>query len=349
MKALVFDGKERIDYRTVDDPSLEDSNDAIVRVEVTAICGSDLHIYHGRETGLDRGTVMGHEFAGEVVETGENVSKVRTGDRVASPFTTSCGECFYCRRGLTARCVKGQLFGWVEGGEGLHGAQAEYVRVPMAGSTLMPLPAGIGYEQGLLLGDILSTGYFCADMAGVEPGGKYVVTGCGPVGLMAIASSTEQGAEEIYAVDSVEHRLELAERFGATAINFEETDAVEALMEAAGGRGVDAAMEAVGSNEAGRFCMDVVRPGGIISVVGVQTVSDFPFSPVEAYDKNLTYRVGRCSARYYMEKLIPMAGKRGEQLASIITHRLPLGEGVEGYRMFDRREDNCIKIILRPE
>lgn len=348
MKALIFGGKEKIEYRTVDDPRLKSRDDVIVKVALTAICGSDLHIFHGRETGIDRGTVMGHEFAGEVVETGENVSRIKEGDRVASPFTTSCGECFYCRQGLTARCERGQLFGWVEKGEGLHGAQAEYVRVPLADSTLMPLPDDIGYEQGLLLGDILSTGYFCTEMAEVGPGGSYMVAGCGPVGLMTIASAAERGAEDLWAVDSIDHRLKLAEEFGAKTVNLRETDPVETIRESSGGRGVDAAMEAVGSNEAGRLCMDVVRPGGIVSVVGVQTVENFPFSPVEAYDKNLTYRVGRCSARYYMEKLVPMARKRGKELTSIITHRLPLSEGVEGYRIFDLKEDNCVKIILNP-
>lgn len=348
MKALTFHGKKHIEYETVGDPAIEALTDAIVEVSLTSICGSDLHIYHERETGLDIGTVMGHEFVGTVVETGRDVRNLRRGDRVMSPFTTSCGECFYCRRGLTCRCINGQLFGWVANGIGLHGAQAEYVRVPLADSTLHVIPDWMALEEAVLLGDVLATGYFSADAAGIEPGDTCVVIGCGAVGLMAVLSARHLGAGMVYAIDSVERRLELAVRFGAIPLDFRKLDAVAAVRDETGGRGADAVLEAVGSIDAGRAAYELVRPGGTISVVGVHTENRLPFTQAEAYDKNLTYRIGRCPARHYMELLIPVLREKKYDIASIISHRLPLEEGPAAYEMFDKKEDGCTKVFLRP-
>src|SRR6188508_2712581 len=182
MQALTFGGIKKIVYQSVSEPQILEPTDAIVQITLSGICGSDLHVYHGRETGIDEGTVMGHEFVGTVIEAGNAVKKFFKGSRVLSPFTTSCGACFYCRIGLTCRCEKGSLFGWVQNGRGLHGAQAAYIRVPMADSTLVPLSNDLNEKKGLLLGDVFSTGYFCADNANIKPGGVYVVIGCGPVG-----------------------------------------------------------------------------------------------------------------------------------------------------------------------
>ena len=167
MKGITFQGRATVSYDTVPEPRIEQPSDAIVRVQAAAICGSDMHPYHERERGLDHGTVMGHEFVGEVVEVGDAVTTPRLGDMVCSPFTTSCGRCFFCERGLTCRCSSGQLFGWVAQGVGLPGSQAEYVRVPLAEGTLMCLPDGVSVAAALLMGDILSTGFFCAEGAGI--------------------------------------------------------------------------------------------------------------------------------------------------------------------------------------
>lgn len=346
MKALAFHGKKTLNYKSVADPQIEHPKDVIVKVLLSAICGSDLHVYHERETGLDYGTVMGHEFVGEIVETGNEVESFQRGDIVACPFTTNCGECFYCRIGLTARCTKGQLFGWVEAGFGLHGGQAEYVRVPLADSTLLRLPEHVSLEEGLLLGDIFSTGYFCADMAEINPNGTYAIVGCGPVGLLAIFGARELGAEKIYAIDSVPERLAMATQFGAIPINYQKENPVELIRGVTDGRGTDAALEVVGSQDAGRLAFDLVRPGGIISTVGVHTEKYVAFSPVEAYNKNITYKIGRCPARYYMEKLLPIVQSKKYDLTAIISHRLPLAEGVQGYEIFDKKLDNCIKVVL---
>ncbi len=348
MKALTFHGKEHIKYETVQDPTIESPHDVIVKVSLTAICGSDLHIYHEREKGQDHGTIMGHEFVGTVIEVGDEVHSFKKGDEVLSSFSTSCGECFYCRQGLTSRCIKGHVYGWVKNGVGLQGVQAEYVRVPLADSTLVAIPEHVTLEEALLLTDVFPTGYFGADAAEISPDGVYAVIGCGTVGLMGLIAAMDLGAKRIYAVDSIENRLALAQRFGATPINFMEEDPVAIIKDATNGRGADAVLEAVGSPEAERESIDIVRPGGIISVVGVPTEKHFTFSPVEAYDKNLTYKVGRCPALYYIDRLIPIVQERKYDLDSIISHRLPLHQGVNGYEIFDKKIDNCTKVLLIP-
>ncbi len=347
MKALTFQGKARVEISTVADPALQAPEDALVRNRVSAICGSDLHVYLGRETGIEPGTVMGHEFLGEVVEVGKGVKGLRAGDLVVSPFTTNCGECFYCRKGLTCRCIQGQLFGWVENGRGLEGAQAEYVRVPLADSTLVKLPPDVDVETALFLGDILATGFFCADMAEAGPEGVCAVVGCGPVGLFAVVGARERGAERVFAVDVLPERLALAERFGATPIDARKSDPREVVREATEGRGADAVLEVVGSPDATRLAFDLVRAGGIVSAVGVHTEAQFAFSPVEAYDKNLTYRAGRCPARHYMERLLPLVREKKYDLASIVSHRLPLADAVRGYDLFERKLEGCTKVLLR--
>jgi threonine dehydrogenase-like Zn-dependent dehydrogenase len=349
MKALTFHGKETIRYESVPDPRIESAGDAIIRVSLTAVCGSDLHVYREREKGQDRGTVMGHEFVGEVVEVGGAVTRFERGTRVLSPFTTSCGTCFFCRRGLTCRCEQGQLFGWVVQGVGLQGAQAEYIRVPLADSTLLRIPDGMTDEEALLLCDIVPTGYFCADRAGIAPEGTYAVIGSGPVGLMAIAGAREFGARRIYAVDPVSYRLEHAGRFGAVPIDPAQVDPADILREATEGRGADAILEAVGTEEATRIAFDLVRRGGTIAAVGVHGEESPPFMQSEAYNKNLTYRIGRCPARHYMERLVPVMQAKRYPFASIITHRLPLSEGRHAYRIFDQKLENCVKVVLHTE
>jgi threonine dehydrogenase-like Zn-dependent dehydrogenase len=348
VKALTFQAPRRLAVEEVEDPRIVEPTDVIVRVERAAICGSDLHVYHGREQGLDAGCVMGHEFVGRVVAAGRDVVGLDPGRSVYCPFTTSCGRCFYCREGLTSRCVAGQLFGWVQGGSGLHGGQAELVRVPLADATLLPIPEGVSADEALLLGDVLSTGYFCAEQAGVEPDGVYVVLGCGPVGLCAILGAREHGARNVFAVDRVAERLSLAVAFGAATIDSSVQDPREVLDEATEGRGADAVLEAVGSPSAHRLAFDLVRPGGTVAVVGVHNEPGFGFTPAEAYDKNLTYRVGRCPARRLMEQLIPLVQRREYDLTSLISHRLDLSRGVEAYRIFDEKLDGCVKVVLTP-
>jgi len=348
MLALTFQGIENVSIETLPDPQIESPGDAIVAIRLAGICGSDLHVYHGRESGLDHGTALGHEFIGEVVETGPEVQHLTSGSLVLSPFTTSCGDCIPCRRGLTARCQRGQLFGWREQGTGLHGAQAELVRVPLADSTLVEVPAGVSPEQALLAGDVLSTGYYCAQQGGVEPGANVVVIGCGPVGLMAILAARHLGAERIFAVDRLSERLQLAEQFGGHRVDLRNDDLVAVIEEATSGQGADVILEAVGSPEASRLALDLVRPGGTISAVGVHTEPQFAFSPVAAYDKNLTYRIGRCPARHTMDMVLPWLAEMENDPTVVISHRLSLSEGVRGYQIFANKTDRCTKVVLTP-
>jgi threonine dehydrogenase-like Zn-dependent dehydrogenase len=345
MRAITYHAPGDLRVERVPDPELLAPTDALVAVSLAAICGSDLHVWHGRERGLDAGTVMGHEFLGTVVEVGSEVTRLRPGSRVVSPFTTSCGACFYCDNGLPARCVHGQLFGWVQAGAGLHGGQAELVRVPLADSTLLSLPEDLAPEAGLVLGDVLSTGYHCAVLARVGPGAIAAVVGCGPVGLMAVLAARELGAARVFAIDAVPERLALAIRLGGEPVALgEATPSV--VREATGGRGADAVLEAVGTEAAARLAFDLVRPGGAIGAVGVHHEAAFPFSPGQAYDKNLTVSIGRCPARHYMERLLPIAARREAELRSVFTHRVGLDQGPAAYRTFDTKADGCIKVAL---
>lgn len=348
MQALTFGGKEIIEYSTVNDPQILQPTDTIVKITLAGICGSDLHVYHGRETGLDHGTVMGHEFTGNVEEAGNEVKKFKKGSRVLSPFTTSCGECYYCRIGLTCRCEKGNLFGWVQDGHGLHGAQAMYVRVPMADSTLFSLSNDLNEKKGLLLGDVFSTGYFCADNANIKPTSVHAVIGCGPVGLMTVIAAKHLGAENLFAIDVIPERLELAKRFGATPINASEINVREKILRETNGRGADSVMEVVGSEKTLKLAIELLRPGGTISSVGVHTAPHFSFSPAEAYDKNLTYKSGRCPAHYYAEKLLRDEAAQLFPIEEIITHQFSLEDGARAYEIFDKKSDNCIKAVLKP-
>lgn len=348
MLALTYEGIEEIIHQPAPDPKIIDATDVIVEISLSGICGSDLHVYHGRETGLDRGTIMGHEFVGKVIERGSEVKKFRTDARVLSPFTTSCGNCFYCRTGLTCRCEKGNLFGWVQAGHGLHGAQAQYIRVPMADSTLIPLSNDLSDEKGLLLGDIFSTGYFCAENAGITDSGTFVVIGCGPVGLMTIIAARHLGAQNLFAIDLSTERLQMAKAFGANPLMPNAGFVQQAIFNNTNGRGADAVMEVVGSREALRLAIDLVRPGGTISSVGVHTEKQFAFSPGEAYDKNLIYKIGRCPAHYYAQKLLKDEVIQRYPAEKIITHRFGLHEGPKAYEIFDKKLDNCIKAVLHP-
>jgi threonine dehydrogenase-like Zn-dependent dehydrogenase len=348
MKGLVYHGKGDIRCESVPDPTPPDVRSAVLKVERAAICGSDLHLYHADFPPELCVFTIGHEFVGEIVEVGSAVRELTVGQRVLSPFTTCCGRCFFCRRGLTSRCSKGQLFGWVEQGRGLHGAQAELVRVPLAEGTLAPIPEFVGSLEALLLGDVLATGYYCARQAAVAPGVTCVVIGCGPVGLMAVVGAQELGASVVFAVDSIPERLELAARFGAQPVDRLATDPVELVTEATDGRGADAVCEAVGSADALRMGVDLLRPGGTLSIVGVHNEPSFSLSPAEAYDKNLTLRIGRCPARALLDELLPLVRGGKYDLSSIVSHRLPLEQGRRGYEIFDKKRDGCTKVVLTP-
>ncbi len=346
MRALIFEHVGKVALAHVPDAELVDPTDVVVKVEVAGLCGSDLHVYRGHERGLDAGTVMGHELLGEIVAAGKAVAAFRVGDRVVSPFSTACGSCFYCRGGLPARCDRGQLFGWVANGAGLQGGQAELVRVPLADSTLVRVPAELPGVEALLVGDVLATGWFGAVNGGVAPGSIVAVVGCGAVGVCAVAAAGELGAARVFAVEPAADRRALAARFGATALSPDE--ALPASREATGGRGCDVVIEAVGSPQATQLAYDLLRAGGTLSALGVHVEPALAISPGALYDKNLTYRAGRCPARALMDELLPKVAAGRWPLGELVSHRLPLEDAVTAYQAFDRREPGWTKVVFEP-
>jgi S-(hydroxymethyl)glutathione dehydrogenase / alcohol dehydrogenase len=356
MKAVVLEKIGGVTLKDSPEPSLQNETDAIIRVTTAGVCGSDLHIVHGRDPGIRMGTIMGHEFVGIVEQAGSAVHNFRKGDRVLSPFTINCGDCFYCLRQLPARCIKSYCFGFVaEDGSGLEGSQAEYVRVPLASSTLLALPdkrndnTTLSDEQALFLGDIFSTAYSTAEGGMIQRGDTVVVVGCGHVGLLCILAAKLFEPAHIVAVDSVDYRVEKAREFGAQTVDPDPGRVLQLVRELTDGRGADAALEAVGHPSALDLAIHVIRPGGVVSIGGYHTQSTFPFPIQKAYTKNLTLKIGRCNARKYMQKLLPLVMEnRIPQLTEIITHILPLTEAEKAYEIFAERRDNAIKVLLKP-
>lgn len=356
MQALTFRGVRTVRHESVPEPEIEAPGDVIVRVRWAGLCGSDLHVWHGRERGIDRGTVMGHELVGTVVESGSAVTGFDVGDRVVSPFTTSCGSCPPCEEDLTARCLHGRLYGWVEGGLGLQGAQAEFVRVPLADGTLVRVPDGLPLDLALLAADILPTGAFGAALAGLEDVDEdettrepedFVVLGCGAVGLSAIlAARGHEGVGRIWALDLVPDRLDLAEHLGATPCLANDRT-VEAIRRATEGRGVAHALDAVGRPRAARMAWELLRAGGTLGIVGVHTEPHLPFSPVELYDKNVTLRTGRCSARSRLPETLDLLSRGELDATPILTHRVPLEDGPAVYEAFAERREGIVKAVFR--
>ena len=345
MKAVCFKDIEAVACLDIPDPHIESPTDAIVKTSLAGLCGSDLHPYWGREVGLDVDTVMGHEVVGTIAEVGSAVSNFKVGDHVFAPFSTSCGNCFYCKSNLPSRCEYSQLFGWVQDGAGLHGCQSEFVRIPHADGTLRKKPEGLSDIAALLLGDNFSTGFYCAQMAEVQPGRRYATIGCGTVGLLCIIAAKSMGAEVVYALDPVKSRQQQAESLGAIALNADE-NSVQMILDKTQGRGVDGVMELVGVPAAQELAFKLIRPGGIMSVIGCHCTPDFTFSPVDAYDKNLTYKTGRCPARYYMDLLTDRVAGGEFQIDQFVTHHFAPSDCVNAYDTFSLRKDGCLKAVF---
>lgn len=348
MQALTFHGVRDVRVQDVERPQLREPGDAILEVSLAGVCGSDLHQYHGREGRLDPGTVMGHEVVGRIVEVGEGVTQRAVGERVISAFTVNCGTCFFCTTGLTARCVHAELLGDVRAGHGLQGGQAAFVRVPFADASLAVVPDAIDDSLALLCCDVLPTGFHAANLARVREGGVAVVIGAGPVGLMAVLAAKHRGAREVIAIDAVPERLALAKRLGAVPANAYDGSARAEVNSVTDGRGADSILECVGSAAAGQLAYDLVRVGGAIGAVGVHHESHFAFSPGQAYDKNLAYRAGRCSARRWIDEIFPLVQTLPEEVSEVFSHTMPLADGPRAYDIFDRKVDGCIKVALKP-
>lgn len=388
MRALTYHGSKDVRVDNVPDPTIQEPDDIILKVTATAICGSDLHLYRGKIPQVKDGDIFGHEFMGIVEETGSAVTAVNKGDRVVIPFVIACGSCFFCSLNLHAACETtntgrgailnkkqippgAALFGYSHLYGGVPGGQAEYVRVPKANTGPFKIPDGLDDEKVLFLSDILPTGYQAASNAGITLGSSVVIFGAGPVGLMSAASARFLGADKIFMVDHHPYRLKFARsQYGVIPINFDEVDDVaEAIIEQTNGfRGVDAAIDAIGfeakgstvetvlttlkietsSGHALRQCIASVRRGGIVSVPGVYAGFLHGFLFGDAFDKGLTFKMGQTHVHVLLPHLLEQILAEKLKPEVIISHRLPLNDAAEGYRIFNEKEDNCRKVILRP-
>ncbi len=345
MRALVFHGPEDIRCETVPDPTPPDEHGAVVRIERTAICGSDLHIYHGHLS-PEAGYSVGHEAIGEVVEAGSAVSRFRSGDRVLVSGVIGCGECGPCRLGRVTSCERSgaAVFGT---NQGLPGAQAEALAVPMADASLCAIPDGVGPEQAVLLTDILPTGYLGAEGAEIQPGHDVAVVGCGPVGLMSILAASLFGPARIFALDSVPERLAAAEKLGAIPCDVS-GDADAKILESTGGLGPHSVIEAVGADVTIQKALALVRRGGVVSVVGVNTNLAFPFPMALALMKGITFRIGVCPVPRYWKHLVPLVAEGRIRPEFVFSHRMGLSEGTQAYDLFASRRDGVLKVLLDP-
>jgi threonine dehydrogenase-like Zn-dependent dehydrogenase len=345
MKAAVYGGEREVQVTDVPKPSIKASSEALVKVTLGAICGSDLHIYHGNIP-ISPGKVLGHEFVGVVEEVGSEVKRFKPGDRVVSSFFTSCGHCAYCRRGWFNQCVEKATFGFGEYYGDLGGGQSEYVVVPLADHSMEPIPAGMSDEQAIFVGDILATGYFGAERAEIKPGDSVAVIGAGPVGLMATMCAQLFGPARTFVVDMVDSRLEIAQELGGIPINAKEVHPVLTIQQQTGGLGADSSIECVGAEAAVDTAIRSVRGGGTISMVGVPAVVSGEFPYLDIWLKSLTFRAGWCNVQAYMRPLLDLIGAGRIKPEMIISHRMKLDDAAEAYRMFDAHE--ATKIVLTP-
>ena len=386
MRALVYHGANEVQVDTVPDPMLQEADDVIIRITATAICGSDLHLYRGKVPGMKSGDILGHEFMGEVVETGSGVTALQKGDRVVVPFVIACGSCHFCDMALYSACETtnpdrgtimnkkslrpgAALFGFSHNYGGVPGGQAEYARVPKANVGPIKIPDALSDEQVLFLSDILPTGYQAVLNADVGPGSSVAIFGAGPVGQMAAACARMLGAETIFMIDHHAYRLEFARAaYGVVPINFDDVDAAEVIISHTANRGVDAVVDAVGfeakgsaletaltnlklegsSGAALRQCIAAVRRGGVVSVPGVYAGFIHGFLFGDAFEKGITIRGGQTHVQRHMPTLLERIWEGKLQPQAIISHRLALEQAAEGYRLFDKKQDNCRKVILRP-
>jgi threonine dehydrogenase-like Zn-dependent dehydrogenase len=346
MRALVYHGPEDVRCETVPDPQPASTNDAVIKIERTAICGSDLHIYHGHFESNDRFT-LGHESIGEIVETGSGVSQFQVGDRVLVSGVVGCGACPPCRKGTVTACERG-VGGLVFGtNQGLPGGQAEALAVPNADVNLCRIPEGVSAEQAVLLTDILPTGYFGARGAEILPGQDIAVVGCGPVGLMAILSAQLFGPARIFALDAVPERLAVAKSLGAIPCDIND-GAAEKIFEATGGLGAHSVIEAVGANASIISALELVRRGGCVSVVGVNLEMAMPFPMGLALSKGITFRIGICPIPEFWPRLIPLIAEGRIRPEIAFSHRMKLSQGSEAYALFASRRDGVLKVLLDP-
>jgi len=343
MRALTFHGvcDVRIENRPM--PELVDPDDAIVRIAATGVCGSDLHLYHGR-IAIEPGFTIGHEYVGTVVAAGDAVTRVKVGDRVAGCFHTACGTCFHCMRGEFQRCVSARSFGLGATLGALPGTQAEYALVPRANLVLRRVPDAMSDDVALFAGDVMGTGYHGVVASGVRPGDVVAVVGLGPVGLCAVQAARLAGAR-VLAIEAVEPRLEMARSFGATPLSTLEQDVRAEVKRLTERGGVDVSIDAVGHPEVLDMAIRLTRSCGAVQCLGVYAERSEVHLGL-AWLKSLTIRGGQANVIAHLDSVLSLLADGSLDPMPLVTHHMSLDDAPEAYAIFDRRE--ALKIVLTP-
>ena len=345
MKAYILHDVGNAELGDLPLPRLSNPNDAILKVTASTICGSDVHFRNHGVPGLKPDIVLGHEFVGVIVELGQNVRDLKVGDRVAAACATWCGECFFCRHGQYVSCTAGHVFGY-----DLHdGCQAEYCRVPNAQRTLYKIPEDLSDESVLFVGDILSTGYYACEMAGIQSGDQLLVIGAGPVGMCSMLCAKLWGTAQIIAVDINQSRLDVCQRKGLAdiIINPGENDHIaDTIRMLTNGLGADAVIEASGLRTAIDLSLDAVRKNGTVSIISL-VGEPYPLNLFNVFMKNVTLKTGLVNVNH-IPKLIKLIQHQKLNTDFLITHRSPLNDIERGYDVFSNKKDGCIKWVLTP-
>jgi 2-desacetyl-2-hydroxyethyl bacteriochlorophyllide A dehydrogenase len=344
MQAVTFQAPGEVRLEERPEPELTAGDDAVVRVEATGICGSDLDIYHGRVQ-IEPGFTIGHEFVGTVESAGPGVTEVAEGDRVLGCFCTACGNCFFCRRGDYHACREARVFGHGATLGSLQGAQAEHVLVPHANLTLRRVPEGMSDDVALFAGDVMGTGFHAISESNMRPGDVIAVLGLGPVGLCAVQVARAAGAAGVIAIDSVEDRLQVAEGLGAEAVHLTEGDPRGAAKSLTEGRGVDVAVDAVGHPDALELACRLARNAGTVFAIGVYAERVQVHMGI-VWLKSLTLKSGRANVVGHVDRVLAMMAEGLLDPTPLVTHHMRLSEAPEAYAVYDRRE--ALKIVMQP-
>jgi 2-desacetyl-2-hydroxyethyl bacteriochlorophyllide A dehydrogenase len=343
MRAVTFQAPNEVRVEEKPDPAVGAPDEAVIRVEASGICGSDLHIYHGRVP-VETGFTIGHEYVGTVVEVGARVERVGVGDRVLGCFHTACGSCRSCLRGDYHRCERGRTFGHGSKLGDLQGAQAELLLVPRADITLRRVPEGMGDEAALFAGDVMGTGFHAIAHAGMSAGDTVAVVGLGPVGLCAAQAALSAGAVQVFAVDSVPERLRMAGQFGATPVPLDE-DPKKAVRAATDGRGVDVVVDAVGDPAPLAMAISLCRDAGVVSGIGAYAgKGEVPLGL--AWLKGVQLRLGLANVIGHVDRVLALIEAGKLDPTPLVTHRMKLEDAADAYGIYDRRE--ALKIVLTP-
>lgn len=342
MKALIYKQNGQIELTEKPVPKIENENDALVKVTLSTICTSDLHIMHGAVPLAKQGVTLGHEFVGEIVDLGRNVKNLKKGNRVSANCITFCGECRFCKRGFINNCIKG---GW-ELGCKIDGCQAEFIRVPYAQTGLTKLPDNVSDENALFVGDILSSGFFGAELCEIKKGGIIAVIGAGPVGLCSMMCAKLLGASKVIAVDIDEKRLELAaaQNLADVIINPKTQNAEKIIKEMTGGDGADGVIEAAGGENTFELAWKIARPNSVVAVVAMYESPQVLPLP-DMYGKNLIFKTGGVDATH-CKKLVKYISEGKLSTDFLISKKMPFEKITEAYKLFEDKIDNCLKIAI---